>query len=92
MTEQDVALAHSAFSPFSIGPRGCIGKGVAYLELRLALARTLFLYDMRVAPGTHLGEGGPRSGWARQRTGEYQLKDTFTSHKVGPLVEFRLRE
>ena len=48
--EKDVDLAHSAFCAFSIGPRGCIGKGVAYMELMTALAGTYFIYDMRLAP------------------------------------------
>ena len=50
-SESQVKLARSAFCPFSIGPRGCIGKGVAYTELMIAMARTLFTYDIRLAPG-----------------------------------------
>ena len=37
--------ALSAFAPFSIGPRSCIGRGLAYIELTLALARTVWIYD-----------------------------------------------
>lgn len=92
VTAHDVAVAHSAFCPFSIGPRSCIGRGMAYMELRATIARTLFMYDMRLASGTTLGEGGPDLGWGRQRVGEYQLKDTFTSMRDGPMVEFRLRQ
>lgn len=65
---------------------------MAYMELRATIARTLFMYDMRLASGTTLGEGGPDLGWGRQRVGEYQLKDTFTSMRDGPMVEFRLRQ
>ena len=93
VSQHDVNLAHSAFCPFSIGPRGCIGKGMAYMELRSALAMTLFMYDIRLAPGTSLGEG--RADWesGRRRVEEFQLKDTFTSQKFGgPLVQFRLRK
>lgn len=93
VTEQDVDLARSAFCPFSIGPRGCIGKGMAYMELRTTLAMTLFMYDMRLAPGSRLGEGRPDWEWGRQRVGEFQLKDTFTSQNFGgPLVQFRMRD
>ena len=49
-TKEDVTVAKSAFTPFSVGPRACIGKNLAYAELLLALARTLFLYDIRLAP------------------------------------------
>ncbi|KAL1797315.1 hypothetical protein ACET3X_003921 [Alternaria dauci] len=38
--------AQSAYNPFSIGPRGCIGKGLAYVELTVTIARVLFLYDL----------------------------------------------
>ena len=82
-------LAQSAFCPFSIGPRGCIGKGLAYVEMMTAVARTLFLYDLRLEPGTTLGEGSPNLEYGRHRREEYQLKDTFTSMKDGPMVQFR---
>lgn len=91
VTEQDVAVAHSAFCPFSVGPRSCIGRGMAYMELRATIARTLFLYDLRLASGSTLGEGRPDLEQGRRRVGEYQLKDTFTSMRDGPMVEFRLR-
>ena len=38
--------AQSAFAPFSLGPRSCIGRSLAYLELTLALARTVWMYDL----------------------------------------------
>lgn len=91
--EGDVALAQSAFCPFSIGPRGCIGKGLAYIEMTITLARTLWLYDVRRAVGVRdPGEGGRSREWGRHREGEFQLVDTFTSLKDGPMVEFRRRE
>jgi cytochrome P450 len=94
VTADAVKKAKDAFCPFSIGPRGCIGKGLAYTEMSMALARIVWSYDMRLAPGTHVGDVGhgmfgDRVG--RTREGEYQLKDTFTSHKEGPMVQFRAR-
>ncbi|KAI0391226.1 cytochrome P450 [Xylariaceae sp. FL0594] len=91
ITERDVALAQSAFCPFSIGPRGCIGKGLAYIELMTTLARVLFLYDLRKAPGFDPAEGRKGNEWGRHREDEYQLIDQFTSLKDGPMVEFRRR-
>ncbi|RDW63899.1 cytochrome P450-9 [Coleophoma crateriformis] len=35
-----------AFRPFSLGPRGCIGKDLSYLEMRLVLARTIWNFDL----------------------------------------------
>ncbi|KAJ5267074.1 hypothetical protein N7478_009882 [Penicillium angulare] len=49
--EESVQAAHQAFVPFGIGPRSCVGWKLGWTELNLALARTLFLYDMRLAPG-----------------------------------------
>lgn len=91
VTEESVALAQSAFCPFSVGPRGCIGKGLAYTELSESLARAVFMYDMRLAEGVRVGEGSPDAEWGRQRTEEYQLRDSFTSWKDGPYVQFRER-
>ncbi|KAI4225731.1 MAG: hypothetical protein L6R36_003694 [Xanthoria steineri] len=37
--------ATSAFHPFSLGPRNCLGRNLAYLELRLILARLVWEFD-----------------------------------------------
>jgi cytochrome P450 len=84
--------ARSAFAPFSVGPRGCIGKGMAYLELSVTLARVLWEFDVRLVPGTSVGEGHSGMDVGRERSDEYQLKDTFTSVKDGPILQFRRRE
>ena len=91
-TEEDVARASSAFCPFSIGPRGCIGKQVAYVEMANTLARVLFLYDLRkTTAGDDPSEGRPGLEYGRHRVEEFQLIDQFTSLKDGPMVEFRKR-
>ncbi|KAI0179615.1 cytochrome P450 [Hypoxylon sp. FL1284] len=89
--EGDVALAQSAFCPFSVGPRGCIGKGLAYIEMMTTLARVLYTYDLRKSAGLDPAEGNPDLEWGRQRVDEFQLVDQFTSLKDGPMVEFRRR-
>ncbi|KUI60270.1 Isotrichodermin C-15 hydroxylase [Cytospora mali] len=35
-----------AFQPFSTGPRACLGINLAYLEMRVTLAKVLFAYDL----------------------------------------------
>ena len=90
-TKESVSLAQSAFCPFSIGARGCIGKGLAYSELSTALARVVWLYDFKLAEGKRVGDGVSGGERGRERKGEYQLKDSFTSMKDGPLVVFRQR-
>ncbi|KAF1973092.1 cytochrome P450 [Bimuria novae-zelandiae CBS 107.79] len=37
--------------PFSVGPRGYIGKNLAYMELRLALSRLFWRYDVESVDG-----------------------------------------
>ncbi|KAJ4365024.1 hypothetical protein N0V83_008640 [Neocucurbitaria cava] len=83
--------AQSAFNPFSIGPRGCIGKGLAYVELTVTIARVLFLYDLRLAPGTTLGAGSKDLEVGRTRATEYQIQDVFASKKDGPILQFRAK-
>ena len=34
--------------PFNIGPRGCIGRNLAYAEMRIVLARVLFEFDLEL--------------------------------------------
>lgn len=42
-------IMREAFNPFSMGPRGCAGKSMAYLEASLVLAKTLWYFDFEVA-------------------------------------------
>lgn len=38
-----------AMQPFSVGPRNCIGRNLAYAEMRLILARIIYSFDMCLA-------------------------------------------
>jgi cytochrome P450 len=92
VSAEQVALAKSAFCPFSLGPRGCIGKQVAYLEIMIAMATLLYTFDARLprGPDGRHGEGDPTSAhWGRRKVGEYQLKDIFIADREGPIVEFK---
>ena len=51
-----------AVQPFSVGPRHCIGKVLAWAELRLILARLLWAFDIEAT------EVGKRVRWEDQRT------------------------
>lgn len=37
-----------AFAPFSIGPRNCIGKTLAYAEMKLILTRLMLHFDFEL--------------------------------------------
>ncbi|KAI3259002.1 hypothetical protein CBS147309_7676 [Penicillium roqueforti] len=37
-----------AMQPFSFGPRNCIGRNLAYVEMRIILARMVFNFDMEL--------------------------------------------
>ncbi|KAK3386377.1 cytochrome P450 [Sordaria brevicollis] len=38
-----------AFQPFHLGSRNCLGKNLAYLEMRIILARLLWNFDLKIA-------------------------------------------
>ncbi len=46
-----------AFQPFSFGPRNCIGKNLAYAEMRLIMARLLWRFDLSISEGQTDWEG-----------------------------------
>jgi len=86
-------LMYDAFTPFSIGPRGCAGKSMAYLEMSLTLAKTLWYLDFERTSGQkdRIGEGIPGNKNGRGRKLEFQVKDQFGSLHDGPFLVFRPR-
>ena len=50
-TERDLIIDEKAFSPFLLGPFGCVGKQLALMELRMVLAETVWNYEFHFAPG-----------------------------------------
>ncbi|KAF1913764.1 cytochrome P450 [Ampelomyces quisqualis] len=40
----------AAFQPFSVGPRDCLGKNMAYHEMRLLLSKVIFHFDFELGP------------------------------------------
>ncbi|KAF2122225.1 cytochrome P450 [Lophiotrema nucula] len=43
-----------AMQPFSLGPRNCIGKNLAYMEMRIVIARLLWNFDIISTDGAPL--------------------------------------
>ncbi|KAL4863441.1 hypothetical protein BDV12DRAFT_202115 [Aspergillus spectabilis] len=50
----------AALQPFSFGPRNCLGKNLAYSELRMILAKVLYNFDLSLLPES--------VGWDKQKT------------------------
>ncbi|KAK5742912.1 hypothetical protein LTS12_024030 [Elasticomyces elasticus] len=92
VSTEDVSLAREAMCPFSLGKRGCIGKRLAYVEVRMAIASLLWYYDLEEVKSAGLnGGGGPNLEEGRQRRDEFQLFDCFGSDRKGPVLRFRRR-
>ena len=90
-SETDVLQAQSAFRAFGMGRTSCVGKALAYQEMSIVLARIVWLYDLRLAPGSTAGEGSPSLGKHRERKNKFQTWDGFFSTHERPVVQFRPR-
>lgn len=82
-----------AFIPFSVGPRGCAGKSMAYLETSMVIAKALWYFDFEIPPGKlgKVGEGHPGLEPGRERREEFQLYDVFSALHEGPYLTFKIR-
>jgi cytochrome P450 len=78
LSSEEAVSSRQAFMPFSFGPRGCIGKGLAMNEIMLTIASVLWLCDFRRSDDDIT-------------QGEYSLQDHVTAAKQGPKLQFRLR-
>ncbi|KAI1320140.1 cytochrome P450 [Xylariaceae sp. FL0255] len=82
-----------AFVPFSVGTRSCEGKTMAYLEVSLVLAKTLWHFDFELAP-EDLGNidtgkvGNPKVESVKANT---QIYDNFAASHDGPVLVFHPR-
>jgi cytochrome P450 len=93
-TDQERSLMWSDFAPFALEETGCLGKAMAYQELSLVVARTLWYFDFEEAAGEagRLGQGEPGRTDGRDRKEEYQLFDLAVADHDGPNLVFRPRE
>ncbi|KAL3481533.1 cytochrome P450 [Aspergillus californicus] len=67
----------AAFQPFSFGPRNCLGKNLAYHEMRIILAKILYNFDFALLPES--------IGWEKQKT-------FFLWEKNDLMVQLRARK
>ncbi|KXS95248.1 hypothetical protein AC578_9456 [Pseudocercospora eumusae] len=68
----------AASTPFSIGPRSCIGVNLAYLEMRIALAKFVWHFDWELLPES--------KEWTKG------MKTYFIWKKPAMMVRLKLRE
>lgn len=73
LEQRDTLFANDkrdVLQPFSYGPRNCIGRNLAYIEMRLILAKLLWNFDLELADGCQ--------DWANQ--------PIFTTWQKAPLM------
>ncbi|KAI9781242.1 MAG: hypothetical protein M1816_002425 [Peltula sp. TS41687] len=92
VTAEAIKHLRNMVHPFIAGPTNCVGQNLAMLELLTTTARTLYRMDLRVAPGSTLGEGAPELGWGRRDKNQYQLDDAFIYLRQGPMLQFKKRQ
>ena len=90
-TEESVARAESAFCAFSTGSRGCVGKNLAWLEMRIIMAKVIWTFEVQRDANSNLGGGHPSAGYGRQHEDQYQTYDVFVSDRKGPMVHLMER-
>ncbi|KAJ5428211.1 Cytochrome P450 [Penicillium cf. griseofulvum] len=71
----------NAVQAFSVGPRNCLGRNLAYAEMRLILARIIWNFDMELTPDS--------KQWIKQPSfvvwekGSLNVKLTPAPHTIG---------
>jgi len=62
--EQDQSGIQKTFNPFSVGPRACVGRNLAFLELQIIIASIMRRYDLVLQDPDYILE--TREGFLRK--------------------------
>lgn len=89
---ESIALAESGFCAFSHGSRGCPGKNLAWIEMKLVMAKVIFSFEIKANAANDVGGGCVNGKAGRQTVDQYQTYDAFVSLRDGPMVHFKRRE
>ena len=92
VSQESINLAHSAFSAFSIGPVGCVGKNLAYLELSLTMANVAWSLEIKTMTTQETHRPKYLANYAQHAEYEYRLRDRFTSWKDNLHLSFQVHE
>lgn len=93
--KESLSITKSAWTPFSVGDRNCVGMTLAMNEVLIATATLLWHGDFKISDDPKLaciGAGSARLGPGRQRETEFQLYDTFGASTEGPYLQFKRRK
>lgn len=88
-----LAEAKYAFKPFSLGPRNCAGMNLAYAEMTILIAKTVWAVDFKRPDGPlgRVGEGSGDGPEGRRIVIEFQTRSFITALHDGPYLQFRSR-
>lgn len=91
--QRELDRLYMAYNPFSLGPRGCAGRSIAFAEIAIFTAQVLLEFDFRSPSGTagSVGCGGPEKQAGRRNPMEFQLESHVTTRTEGPELQFRKR-
>jgi len=90
ITQEDVNNLHTNLHPFAQGPGSCPGRNIAIMELCITLARTLYRFDVRQAPGEAGNVGMTIPGGICDKN-VFQVQDAYVAVRNGPMVQLRKR-
>ncbi|OQD88628.1 hypothetical protein PENSOL_c069G04160 [Penicillium solitum] len=71
----------NAVQAFSVGPRNCLGRNLAYAEMRLILARMIWNFDMEISPDSK--QWIKQSSFVVWEKGSLNVKLTPAPHTIG---------
>ena len=81
-------MHNSAYNPFSLGPRGCVGRPLALMEISVTVARVIWLMEFRNVEGA-LETRAPCENESRHYGGEFQLYSHLTSYTKDNFLQFQ---
>lgn len=87
----DIAREQAGYMPFGFGPRACVGKSLAYAEMKIVLARLVFEFDMRLSETVRTKHRFKLDSRVASREDEFKIFDSFIAITDGPMVEFKSR-